>query len=170
MVGVEPSCSTMVGYGPRIVFVEGFGAVLREFMASLYCAAYYTNINSTDCRYSKSELSSLCRWIEEGMWMRSNDDIEVRNCFCNLDVARISRVSDCDYSFHTLVVKFIMDIGWGCKGKYLPLPLAQQPPFAMILFRPWKWPDNINLKINVFLPRISSTFPELEMNLVCGVM
>ena len=39
MVGVEPSCSTMVGYGPRIVFVEGFGAVLCEFMVSLYCAA-----------------------------------------------------------------------------------------------------------------------------------
>ena len=55
--------------------------------------------------------------------MRSNDDIEVRNCFRNLDIARISRVSDCDYRFHTLVVKFIMDIflwkddqdeaGWG---------------------------------------------------------
>ena len=39
--------------------------------------------------------------------MRSNDDIEVRNCFRNLDVARISRVSDCDYRFHTLAVKFI---------------------------------------------------------------
>ena len=68
--------------------------------------------------------------------MRSNDDIEVRNCFRNLDIARISRVSDCDYRFHTLVVKFIMDIGWGCQGKNLPLPLAKQPPFAMILFRP----------------------------------
>ena len=118
----------------------------------------------------KDKVSSLCRWVEEGVWMRSNDDIEVRNCFRNLDIARISRVSDCDYRFHTLVVKFIMDIGWGCQGKYLPLPLAQQPPFAMILFRPWKWPDNINLEKRPSLARMFSTFPELEMNLVCGVM
>ena len=45
MVGVEPSCSTMVGYGPRIVFVEGFGADLSGFLASLCVISYKFQLN-----------------------------------------------------------------------------------------------------------------------------
>ena len=45
MVGVESSCSTMVGYGPRIVFVEGFGADLSGFLASLCVISYKYQLN-----------------------------------------------------------------------------------------------------------------------------
>ena len=35
--------------------------------------------------------------------MPPNDDIKVRNCFCDFNVSRVARVADCYYCLHTLV-------------------------------------------------------------------
>ena len=41
--------------------------------------------------------------------MAANDDIEVRDGFCNFYVSRVARVTNCYYCLHTLVIMVLVD-------------------------------------------------------------